>query len=190
MLKYFSQVPELADSFSLYRCVSSNPLGNVHTISCCQENICYLQGAVINNGPAISTALLITNKDDSFMHQSKKSEVLPCFLFAPEEYHSALSNQEHYLTGSKKARSIIFIPKLIKMCLEGLNTMLFHINGKPHFIEEPTAAANFIFHITHCKSTLHRISATLTGKYLKFHSPFQEGNYSQTCIEVQLPLRV
>lgn len=78
------------------------------------------------------------------------------------------------------------------MCLEGPNAMPFHISGKPHFIEEPTAAAGFIFHITHCKSTLHRIiiSATLTGKYLKFQSPFQEGNYSPTCIEVQLPLRV
>jgi len=51
-----------------------------------------LQSASINDGTVISAALLITNKDDSFMHQSKESEVLPCFLFAPEEYHSAVSN--------------------------------------------------------------------------------------------------
>lgn len=82
---------------------------------------------------------------------------------------------QHYLTriiiwlAVKKAKQVSFIPKLIKMQLEGHNAMPFHISGKPYFFtEEPSSTSSFIFHIIHYKSSLHSIimSDTLTGKHL------------------------
>lgn len=151
----------------------------MHTNCCCWPNIHYLQGAAITNGTAISAALLIISRDDSFMHQSMESEVLPCFLSAPEQCHSALFNWDYHLAGSKKGWIIIFIPKHIKM---GKGTALSPSSGKPYFfMEEPSSVSSFTFHITHCKSILHtRIAFTFTGEHLKLHSPFQERTCSQS----------
>lgn len=143
-------------------------------ISCCWADIHCLQGAAITNGTAISAALLIT----SFMHRGMESEVLPWFLSAPEQRHSAWSNWDYHLTGSKKAWWIIFIPKYIKM---RKGTELGPSSGKPYFsTEEPSCISSFTRHITHCKSILStRTTFTFTGKHLKLHPPLQEKSYSQ-----------
>lgn len=150
----------------------------MYTISCCWANIHYLQGAAITNGTATSAALLIISRDDSFMHQGVESEVLPFFLSAPEQCHSALSNWDYHLTGSKKGRRINFIPKPIRM---GKGTALSPSGGKPYFfMEEPSSISSVTCHITHCKSTLcTRTTFAFTGKDLKLHSPLQERSYSQ-----------
>lgn len=159
-------------------CISSNLPGNAHTVSSCWANTHYLQGAAITNGTAISAALLIPSRDGSSMHQGMESEVLPCLLSAPEQCHSALSNWDYHLTGSKKAWWIIFIPKHIKMWK---GTALGPSSGKPYFsMEEPSSISSFTFHITHCKSILRtRTTFTFTGKNLKLHPPLQERSYSQ-----------
>lgn len=137
-----------------------------------------MQGAALTTGTAISAALLITSRDDSSVHQGMESEVLPCFLSAPEQCHSALFNWDYHLAGSKKGWLIVFIPKHIKM---GKGTALSPSSGKPYFfMEEPSSISSFAAHIIHCKSILHtKTTSTFTGEHLKLHSPFQERSYSQ-----------